>query len=309
MSALALRARAVVNSHWFDACPCCGSTDLVRLGAISYASPTLFSTAEITLTRVPELWECRCCQSKFTRNSVTEQDAVELYGVGSSGERWRALEFTEQQRGEVVRALEAYLHADAVVADIGCNTGEFLDFARSRGCKTKGVEFSRVSRDVAAAKGHAMYSSIEELDDASADVIAAFDLVEHLYHTAEFMAVCHRKLRRGGKFIIVTGDPQCVAARLYGAKWWYAAFPEHVVFPSKVFFSEHTKFRMESAVATYASKASRLPIWQVARNALYGILHGQAIAPQIGPDHMLVVLGKHDLNAAGGRERSPKAGG
>lgn len=292
MSVSVQPARAVVNDCWHHACPCCGSSSLLRVGAISYGSPTPFSTEQITTARVPELWECRRCHSKFTQNSLTEHDAEELYRMGSSGERWKAVPFRDQQRDEVIRVVEAELRPGALVIDVGCNTGEFLDFARGHGCQTGGVEFSEASSAIAAAKGHAMYASLQALDDRSADVITAFDLVEHLYHPAAFIATCHGKLKPGGKLLIVTGNPQCLAARLYGARWWYVSFPEHIVFPSRSYFAEHTPFRLERVTATYANKASRMSAWQVLRSAIYGIWHRTGSALQLGPDHMLVVLCK-----------------
>lgn len=287
-----LQPRAITNDYWPEACPFCGGENLVRIGNISYASPTLFSTAQIAVSLTPELWECRHCRSKFTRNAVSERDAVDLYSMGSSGERWKAIQFADQQRSEVVRSLERNLRQGDMVIDVGCNTGEFLDFAASQGCKTGGVEFSKDSRVVAAAKGHLMYSDIEEIVDGSVDVVTAFDLVEHLYRPAAFMGACHRKLKPGGKLLIVTGDPHCMAARLYGAKWWYAGFPEHIVFPSRRYFAGCTPFRLDRVIATYASKASKLSLWQVLRSMIYGFLNGNTAVPQLGPDHMLVVLQK-----------------
>lgn len=156
-------SRSVINNARRNACPFCSSQDVSSLGGIGYSSPILFSTTWIVTSLAPELWECRQCQSKFTQNSVTEQDATDLYSSGNSGDRWQAIKFIEHQCSEVVHAMESILQPKLIVIDVGCNTGEFLDFAKSKGCETGGVEFSHDSRGILKDKGHSAYSHLTHI--------------------------------------------------------------------------------------------------------------------------------------------------
>ena len=134
--------RTLANNYWRNACSFCSSEDIFYLGSISYSSPILFSTTPIVTSHATELWGCHQCQSRFTQNAISEQDAVELYSAGKSSDRWKAIRFIEHQCSEVVQAIEQILLPNYFVVDVGCNTGEFLDFALGKGCKTGGVEFS-----------------------------------------------------------------------------------------------------------------------------------------------------------------------
>lgn len=292
---LPLAARTVTNDCWHDDCPLCGSNNIYRLGSISYPSPILFSTTPILASRVPELWGCRQCRSRFTQNSITEQDAVDLYSAGNSSGRWQTTPFIEHHCREVVQTIEEVLYPNCFVVDVGCNTGEFLDFAKNKGCKTGGVEFSQESRAILEHKGHAIYSNLSAVENASVDVITAFDLVEHLYHPAEFMAECRNKLKPGGRLLIVTGNPLCIGARLSGGRWWYVNYPEHIVFPSKMYFARYTPFKLEQIINTYAGNTYKRTTREILDCTIRGFCNGNYNAsPSLGPDHMLVVLWKQN---------------
>lgn len=287
-------SRTVSNDHRHYSCPFCKSKNIYGIGRIFYSSPILFSTTSITTSRAPELWGCHQCQSRFTQNSIPEQDAIELYSIGKSIDRWKAPKFIEHHCPEVVEEIEISLIQDHFVVDVGCNTGEFLDFALSKKCKTGGIEFSNDSRTILEEKGHSTYPNLGELENSSVDVITAFDLVEHLYNPAEFIAQCHNKLKPGGKLYIVTGNALCISARLSKEHWWYVSYPEHIVFPSKKYFLKYSPFRLEQIIKTYAGKSYKRPSREVVYPAIRGLLSGSYNAsPSIGPDHMLVTLKKY----------------
>ena len=286
-------SREVINDNWRSTCPFCASQKIYYLGSISYSSPILYSTTSIVTSKVPELWACRHCQSRFTENAVTEQVAVELYSTGKSLERWQPVEFTQHQCSEVVEEMKRILHPNNFVIDVGCNTGEFLDFALLKGCKTGGVELSDDSRIILKNKGHKTFSELEAIEDCSVDVITAFDLVEHLYNPAKFLSACKSKLKPSGRLCILTGNPLCTGARLSSAKWWYVTYPEHIVFPSNKYFSRFAPLRLEKVIYTYAGKNYKHSLWEVFRAGLSGLRRRNYNAmPSIGPDHILVILQK-----------------
>lgn len=290
---LPLAARPITNDCWRNTCHFCGSKKIFYIGNISYSSTILFSTTSIITSRVPELWGCHQCQSRFTQNSITEHDAIDLYSAGNSSGRWQSIPFNEHHCSEVVQVTEEVFLKNHIVVDVGCNTGELLDFAQSMGCQTGGVEFSQASRAILESKGHATYSSLAEVKNGSVDVITAFDLVEHLYHPAEFMVECHNKLKPKGRLIIVTGNPLCIGARISGSRWWYVNYPEHIVFPSKKYFARYTPFRLEKLINTYAGRVYKNTFRAILTCMIRGVIKGNYTAfPSIGPDHVLVVLQK-----------------
>ena len=280
----------VDNYIRYNRCPLCGASKIGKLGDIEYFQPLIFSSKEIFLKKTPELWKCGKCKSGFTQYAIPAPEAARLYESGAGGERWISKPFEEEKPRQVIRVLEAIFTPDCRVLDVGCNTGELLDFARSRGSITSGVEYSAASREIVEAKGHGCFAAFDEVD-GKYDVITAFDLVEHLYDVSSFLSECRNKLNENGLLIILTGNFSCFSARMTGPEWWYVRYPEHIVFPSKHYFHSLSQFAMVKWVNTYAATKFLSSLRDKASSLVKGIQRGNYMAlPSLVPDHVLVVL-------------------
>jgi SAM-dependent methyltransferase len=283
----------VENNFRWDCCPLCHSSDVRMIGRADYSGKVNFSTQKINLSNPPEIWVCNLCHSEFVQNIIPEAIAEELYASSQAGERWSRIPFDQLKTSEVVSDMAVILKKGGHVLDVGCNTGELLDFAARLGCKTSGMEYSDSSREVVHNKGHAAYKSFDEIS-GQFEVITAFDLVEHLYDVPGFLDTCHGKLVGGGKLIILTGDIQSVSAKAAGAHWWYVQHPEHIVFPSRMFYEELHNFRLESWFPTYAAEAYKYPFYILLLSMIKRIITGNKYSgqPSLNPDHALIVLTK-----------------
>ena len=274
-------------------CPLCASSSISSMGQLSYQEKINFSTHEVKLNYTPEMWRCQQCLSFFVQNTVDSETAKMLYSTGQAGDRWSAIAFEQSKTRNVIEGMAAIFKNKGSVLDVGCNTGELLDFAQSFGCKTSGVEFSSASREMLTGKGHSAYSTFEETPGGY-DVIAAFDLVEHLYDVPAFLKGCREKLAEKGRLVILTGNIGSLSATLAGTRWWYAQYPEHIIFPSYKYLSEYSGMKIEKWIPTYASKGYQRPFYKIVWGVLKGILQGRTYTglPSVGPDHVLVVLSK-----------------
>ena len=281
------------NSAILNRCPLCASSSIYQVGKLKYREKINFSSHEVVFSHIPELWKCQGCLSCFVQNTVDVETAKMLYSTGQPGDRWSKVPFDQSKTYEVIEHMSAIFKNKGNVLDVGCNTGELLDFALKFGCKTSGVEFSLASREILSEKGHRPYATLED-SPGGYDVITAFDLVEHLHDVPAFLKICREKLSAKGRLVILTGNVNSFSARRAGSNWWYAQYPEHIVFPSKRYFRGKTSFRIEKWIGTYASVGYRFPVKRIWSEILNSVLRRQTYTglPSIGPDHVLIFLKK-----------------
>ena len=283
----------VKNHVRHEVCPLCLSVQIESVGMLDYVGQVRFSTCDIKLTTEPELWRCRACGSGFVQNTIDELNSQHFYSMGKAGDRWSTQSFERNKTRIVVRRLQALFRPGMRLLDVGANTGELLDFAQQAGCLTAGLEYSDTSRAALREKGHTSHASIAEVG-SSYDVITAFDLVEHLYDVPGFLQSCHERLADGGRLVMLTGDIEAPSARLAAEHWWYAQYPEHIVFPSRTYLGSLPMFRIQFLHRTYASvgyqRTGLLGLAQMVRKRLQG-RHFNGL-PSLGPDHILAVLKK-----------------
>jgi SAM-dependent methyltransferase len=117
--------------------------------------------------------------------------------------------------------------------DLGCAYGFFLYEAR-RYFEVSGIELAESAAAFCRRAGLPVISG--EADDANmarigeVEVITLFDVIEHLPHPRDTLALCCRYLKPGGLIVITTGDFDSLAARLMGSKWRLMTPPQHLWF-------------------------------------------------------------------------------
>lgn len=286
----------VDNNLRHDDCPLCRSAQIDSVGPLDYQGRVRFSTCEIELTRLPELWSCHSCGSSFVQNAIDEATSKSLYTAGDAADRWPTEPFQNIKTNLVIRTLQGMMNPGIRLLDVGANSGELLDFARLHHCETAGVEYSETSCKLLCEKGHAAFDSIESVltTNSQYDLITAFDLIEHLYDVPRFLNNAYKLLSIGGKLLILTGNIQSRTARLTGTHWWYAQHPEHIVFPSVNYLANLRSYKIHSLQYTFAStRFLQLPLFgilQLLRRKITGQVY--AGLPSIGSDHILITLEK-----------------
>ena len=284
--------KIIHNKTRHDICSLCGSTHIIKIGDVDYGKSILFSTEEIELDNIPELWQCQNCHSNFIQNVVPEIQAIELYSRGSSSTKWSREPWHVAKPIEQLECLKRYFTKGKKVLDFGCNTGELLDFAQSLGCETTGVEFSLSSHSFLKEKKHRVYSSFPD-DGQKFDVITAFDVIEHLYDVPSFLEECKSRLEVDGTLILLTGNADCLSARICQEDWWYFQFPEHIVFPSREYFVRYSGLRLVEWIHTYATVNFKRSLFSKLVSLTYHTLRRSYRGlPSIFSDHVLVILKK-----------------
>lgn len=240
---------------------------------------------------------CNFCDSYFTQNIIDKNSSRYLY-THNKYNKWATEDFILNKTANLLKNISFYVSHNKTILDIGCNSGEFLDYAKSKGAITYGVEYSTLGRKILSKKGHKVYNLIEDVPrNKKFDVITAFDLVEHLYDINKFLENCRYRLKKEGVLMILTGNPNCLSAKLSRNKWWYARFPEHIIFPSKKYFVMKSKFKLMEYIPVFNSKAYS-ERFLLSRKIKSNFLElGSKILkfsydglPLIDKDHVLIVL-------------------
>ena len=135
--------------------------------------------------------------------------------------------FEEKFRGPrtlIQQRLEVYLpfikpvcvaYPDALVLDLGCGRGEWLELLQKNAIAAMGVDLDtgmlaacqQINLKVQCQDA---LESLKQLQDGSASVVSAFHLVEHLPfdRVKDLVAECHRVLKPGGVLIMETPNPE-----------------------------------------------------------------------------------------------------
>jgi 2-polyprenyl-3-methyl-5-hydroxy-6-metoxy-1,4-benzoquinol methylase len=249
-----------------------------------------FSTVDIFLKNKPYMARCKRCESAFIQNAIRQADAEHLYTIGDGTKRWTGVDFKRDKTTEVVNLTREFLHEGVMLCDIGCNTGEFLNFAKSLGARTHGIELSEESVKACQRNGHEVKSDLRDFDQQF-DVITAFDLIEHLYQPVDFIQAVASKLKKGGLFLVLTGNINSLPASRFKEAWWYANYPEHVVFPSKRFYAGLEVLELHRYEKTFASRDQKKEGKQIKNIPLIFKKDGNG-RPSYFTDHHVVVLKK-----------------
>lgn len=115
--------------------------------------------------------------------------------------------------------------------DIGCGTGEFLNFAKKSGFETVGVEPSPNAREKAI--GNYVLDVREEsylttLNSNTFDIITMWHVLEHVHDLNGRVGKIRETLKPGGYAIIAVPNYTSKDAHTYGTKWAAYDVPRHL---------------------------------------------------------------------------------
>ncbi|MGB5084687.1 MAG: class I SAM-dependent methyltransferase [Methylocystis silviterrae] len=114
-------------------------------------------------------------------------------------------EFSSQS-GDIIARLQRFMFDEHVkpsdcVIDFGCGAGFML---RELGvARAIGVEINAIAREVARQNGVEIYSTLDQVPDAVADVVISCHALEHVENPLGELRKMHSKLKPDGKLVIV----------------------------------------------------------------------------------------------------------
>lgn len=133
------------------------------------------------------------------------------------------------------RSIERFAPAGRML-EVGCGTGSFLNEMRQYGWDVVGVEPNAYASDYARTRfGMEIFSgTLEQFDAApeSFDIVASWNVLEHLPTPAQDMRRMGRLLKRGGLLVMGFPSVESLDRKLFGSAWLGWDLPRHLyLFP------------------------------------------------------------------------------
>jgi len=135
------------------------------------------------------------------------------------------------------------------ILDIGCATGEFLNFFKSRNWRTFGIEPNEKAREFANENfGLDVYeeNKIKKFENNYFDVITMWHVLEHVHNLNERVGEIKRILKNDGILFVALPNPDSFDAKYYKEYWAGYDVPRHLYHFNKLNVKElFDKFDMK----------------------------------------------------------------
>jgi 2-polyprenyl-3-methyl-5-hydroxy-6-metoxy-1,4-benzoquinol methylase len=156
------------------------------------------------------------------------QKAPAVYRAAQSVSRWRYL--GSRALGRILPFVA--VHPPGTVLDVGCGSAHFLDFMKSQGWTTWGMDISEeATRN--AKPSHRIVTNPNSADAQLPadyfDLVTLFQVLEHIPNPVASLTNLAKSLRPGGLLVVNTPNAGGFLARRFGADWRGLECPRHVV--------------------------------------------------------------------------------
>lgn len=220
----------VEQKEFLNACPSCGGVfNEVYLSCVDY-----------TVSRETfNIVSCRQCYLKFT-NPRPEKAAIGKYYDSpeyishtneSKGLVNKLYQFVRRRaiKGKF-KLIKRHVKFDSLL-DIGCGTGEFLNYCSAKGLKVHGVEPDEKARSL-AIRNYGLSISDEKYLQAELNerysVVTMWHVLEHVHDLSGRLQEVKRLLDEKGVFVVAVPNAKSYDASHYGQYWAAYDVPRHL---------------------------------------------------------------------------------
>ena len=198
-------------------CPACGSTGTRPLfGSGGYTYRACATCGSARLDPLPAIDPASLYSADYFIGGTVAGGYAD-YGTDETLHRRNAVDRLERVAG-------AGLAPPGQIIEIGAGYGYFLDEARRAGWDVTGTDVSAHARERAAGLGLDVQADLGAVP-GPADVLAAFQVLEHMHDPAGALAEAILLLRAGGLVIAESWDRSHWMARALGRRWQQVSPP------------------------------------------------------------------------------------
>jgi len=183
--------------------------------------------------------KCRDCGFRFTNPRPEPSElgryyqSAEYISHSDSRKGFFALVYQQVRKYTLGRkyAMISKFQSQGEILDIGCATGQFLNYMAKHGWKTTGIEPDEQTRKRAISEFRLEVFSEEKLNvfpKESFDVITMWHVLEHVSDLNGRIAQIKNLLKPGGTFIVAVPNANAMDAKIYGTYWAAYDLPRHL---------------------------------------------------------------------------------
>jgi SAM-dependent methyltransferase len=208
----------------------------------------------------------------------------ELVGETRRDQDFLALHDVEQP--EKLPLVAPHLRRGAIVADVGCGGGSFLDLVKGLAGTTIAVELTETFHAGLAERGHRVFSTARDCAarwKGKVDLAVSFSVIEHVPHPVQFLADIAELLAPGGVLVLSTPNRDDVLLK--------QGLPEYRAF----FYRQVHSFYFDAPSLRTTCERAGLEVREVHHHQRFGFTNfanwlaerrptGRALAPLVSDD-------------------------
>jgi 2-polyprenyl-3-methyl-5-hydroxy-6-metoxy-1,4-benzoquinol methylase len=207
-------------------CALCGAEEQQLLYPASVSGTALageFRCTSDALSKHDDILACARCGMVSSRPTLATEEILERYSEVVDEDYFSEEEARRELFNWVLSVMSGYVVRGDRLLEVGSNVGLFLDTARTRGWRGRGIEPSKWAVQIGRERFQVELEqgALEQLDvpPASADAVVLLDVLEHLSDPLGALERLRPLLDDEGILILSTVNFAGLHARLRGENW------------------------------------------------------------------------------------------
>ncbi len=172
---------------------------------------------------VRDLARCRNCGLIFFRKQPSPGQIKKFYNteIFSPAEYYKKMQKADKKNFSIVMGHVEKIKPAGKLLDVGCSTGNLMEFARSRGWSCYGIELNKKAVEECRRRKLNVKSEVlgrRTFSNSYFDWINLGDVIEHVKNPKELLRICNSKLKKDGVLTLSTPDISKWLARKFQIK-------------------------------------------------------------------------------------------